>query len=91
MSRRTYPPDYVDRETLAYRLSIAPGAVDQYVRRGLLPAPVTLGDALRWRWSDVDARLAGGEAQPEPVHDDPYLRGALANGEAAAARRQGPQ
>ncbi|MEM7746626.1 MAG: hypothetical protein AAF346_00125 [Pseudomonadota bacterium] len=52
-------PDYLKREMLAKRLSIAPGAVDQYVKRGLLPKPIHLGEAILWRWADVDAYVAG--------------------------------
>ena len=36
---RTYPPDYVSCETLAYRLDLARSTVDDWVRRGLLPKP----------------------------------------------------
>ena len=71
-------PDYLKRETLARRLNLAPGAVDQYVKRGLLPEPIAIGEALLWRWADVDAhlqalRLAGHTAGDE-THD-PYTAG----------------
>lgn len=74
-----YPwPDYLKREILAKRLSIAPGAVDQYVKRGLLPKPIQLGEALLWRWADVDAYVAGSAVTDagELVQneDDPYSK-----------------
>jgi hypothetical protein len=43
-----------------------------FVKRGLLPPPVRLGEALLWRWATVDAVLTRG--QP-PASDDPYARG----------------
>jgi hypothetical protein len=75
MTDRRYAPDYVSRETLAYRLEIAAGAVDQYVTRGVLPAPIKIGEALRWRWSDVEMRLAGASSSGDAV-PDPYELGA---------------
>jgi hypothetical protein len=75
MAKRAYPPDYCKRATLAYRLDIAPTAVDQLVKRGLLPEPIRLGECVLWRWADVEARLASG---PPPDHApvvDPYELG----------------
>lgn len=40
-------PDYCKKETLARRLDLEIGAVDQYVKRGLLPSPHKVGEALR--------------------------------------------
>lgn len=92
---RPYPPDFVSRETLAYRLDLAPAAVDQYVKRGLLPAPIQIGEALRWRWSDVEARYGaakGVTADAPAATVDPYTAGVThAAEEAAAARRSRPQ
>jgi predicted DNA-binding transcriptional regulator AlpA len=87
MSRRPYPPDYVSRETLAYRLDLRAGDVDRMVTAGLLPQPVLVGNEQRWRWSDVEARLATGS---EPRHDDPYMRG-VENAGQTAPLRQGRQ
>ena len=39
-------PDYCKKETLARRLDLEIGAVDQYVKRGLLPSPHKVGEAL---------------------------------------------
>ena len=82
-------PAYVTRETLARLLDInAPGYVDQLVKRGLLPEPVMIGEAPRWRWETVDKLLAGGAAATQPVKDesdDPYLAG-VHRGQAAVAR-----
>lgn len=58
MTRPLYPPDYVDKEALAYRLSCTVGYVDQLLKRGLLPAHTTLGEKHLWRWSDVDAWIS---------------------------------
>jgi hypothetical protein len=54
-------PAYVGRETGAAELQISPATWDQWVKEGRLPQP---SDAFpsgtpRWRWEDVDHRLAG--------------------------------
>lgn len=46
-------PDYMKRDTLAARLDLKPGAVEQYVKRGLLPPPTRLGEADLWYWPEV--------------------------------------
>lgn len=55
-------PAYVDRELGAAELRISPTTWDQWVKGGRLPppAPGFPADAPRWRWADVDRKLAGG-------------------------------
>lgn len=48
-------PDYCKKETLARRLDLEIGAVDQYVKRGLLPSPHKVGEALLFCWQEVDS------------------------------------
>jgi predicted DNA-binding transcriptional regulator AlpA len=84
---------YLSRRSLADKLDLAEGAIDQLVKRGILPEPVTIGEAKRWRWDDVDARLRGvaaGVAQSADEQQDPYLAGVahVAVAQAAAARVQ---
>ena len=81
-------PDYMTKKTLARRIDLAEGAVDQYVKRGLLPPPVKIGEALLWRWVEVDAALKSGNAR-EVTNDDPYIRGVNA-AEAPASRQMRP-
>lgn len=88
MSERPWP-DYCKRETLAKRLNLAVGAIDQLVSRGLLPPPVDVGGAKLWRWADVDSFLSA-RKNPEVV-DDPYSAGARRAAEAASARPNGPK
>jgi predicted DNA-binding transcriptional regulator AlpA len=57
-SKYNFPPDYVSAETLAYRLDCSRSTIDDYVRRGLLPPPASVGNLQRWRWSDVEAWIA---------------------------------
>ena len=76
-SSRNFPPDYVSRETLAYRLDMKAGAIDQLVKRGILPPPLQIGEALRWWWPDVDRRIRGDDLQIRSTAqdaEDPYLR-----------------
>ena len=88
-------PAYMSRETLAQHLEIKPGAVDQYVRRGLLPSPVTIGEALRWRWDDVDewirSRTRGDVSGYADDVKDPYMPGTVNASPAPASRVRRPQ
>lgn len=86
-TRPTYPPDWVSRETLAYRLDLAAGAVDQLVKRGILPEPHKIGEALRWRWSEIESRLSGSKEITVEA-EDPYDQGV--NREIATTRQGRP-
>lgn len=96
MTERYYPPDYCDRETLAYRLSLRPGAIDQLVSRGVIPAPTMIADALRWKWATVEAALDGvrrgmdsAGSRGDDEGDDPFISGARRAAEAATPRSRG--
>ena len=54
-------PAYVDRETGAAELLISPDTWDHWVKEGRLPPPYDSFPAStpRWRWEDVDLKLAG--------------------------------
>ncbi len=54
---RSYPPDYVSAETLAYRLDCSRSTIDDYVNRGLLPKPFKLGSLVRWDFALVKATI----------------------------------
>lgn len=82
-------PDYCKKETLARRLDLPVGAIDQMVKRGLLPPPVTVDNALLWRWETVDSFLRDGKTSGDS--DDPYILGAQRAAQVAAARRHGPK
>ncbi len=86
-------PDYCTRETLAKRLELKPGAIDQLVTRGILPAPVMIGDALRWKWATVEQALEGTRRGMDSARsctddsgEDPFIQGARRAAEAAASR-----
>lgn len=68
-------PDYMKRDTLAARLDLKPGAVEQYVKRGLLPPPVRLGEAELWYWPEVHRWInrAPDESDHMDAAGDPYL------------------
>lgn len=86
---RTYPPDLVSLETLAFRLDCSVGEVERLMRAGALPAPVMIGDLMRWDFEAVLAfirrsggRSGGGGARSKlasnglPGPDaDPFLSG----------------
>lgn len=83
-------PAYLDRDGLARELSLKPGTVDQLVKRGLLPAPVMIGEALRWRWEDVDGWITRTRAAGSDRYDgaaDPYMAGVQRAAPATPLRR----
>lgn len=88
-------PDYCSKTTLAKRLDLAVGAIEQYVRRGLLPRPVRIGEAERWDWRVVDSMLQSRDSNAYPMQntgsEDPYLMGARRAHETASSREDGPQ
>jgi hypothetical protein len=51
--------------------------IDGYVRRGILPRPIRIGDLVRWRWVDVEKAIQSLEAgdNSHADHDDPYTAG----------------
>lgn len=72
-----YAPDYVSAETLAHRLDCSKTTVHGYVRRGILPRPIKIGELVRWRWVDVEKTIESLEAGDDSHADanDPYLAG----------------
>lgn len=82
---RSYPPDYVSAETLAYRLDCSRSTIDAYVRSGLLPKPQTIGNLQRWDFRQVQAFIkaqnaaAGAGNGSASGEEDAYVRG-LASG-----------
>jgi hypothetical protein len=68
-------PAFVSREVGAAELGISPETWDRWVRDGLLP-PAASGfpsSTPRWRWQDVDHKLAGNGADSTAL--DQYLAG----------------
>ncbi len=88
---RSYPPDYVSAETLAYRLDCSRSTIDAYVRSGLLPKPQIVGNLQRWDFGQVKAFIkaqnavgtGNGSASEE---EDAYVRG-LRGGSAKKGER----
>ncbi len=82
---RPYRPAYCSAETLAYLLDLSRSTLDDYVRLGHLPEPLTVGASRKWRWEDVDAfilarngRIVGGEPDASGIpsmDDDPFRQG----------------
>jgi hypothetical protein len=71
---------YVTREEGAAELRISPATWDDMAACGLLPKPYLVGpnkDMKRWRWCEVDDRIAGEDRQAD--REEPFFRG-LANG-----------
>ena len=68
---------YVSAETLAQLLDCSKTTVHGYVRRGIIPRPIRIGDLVRWRWVDVEKAIGCLEAGDHYSHadagSDPYL------------------
>ena len=66
-------------ETLAQLLDCSKTTVHGYVRRGIIPRPIRIGDLVRWRWVDVEKAIGCLEAGDHYSHadacSDPYLEG----------------
>lgn len=78
---RLYPPAFMSAATFAYHLDCSPSTIDTYVRNGLLPKPMTIGNLVRWRFEDVEQFLLDRFGSPlavathDKLHDaDPYLQ-----------------
>jgi predicted DNA-binding transcriptional regulator AlpA len=74
---RSYAPDFVSAEKLAFRLDCSRSTIDAYVKAGFLPKPQTIGNLPRWDFEEVGAFIraqnaAKGEARGE---DDLYMQG----------------
>lgn len=71
-------PNWMGREMVAMYTDMAPGAIDQLVKRGLFPRPHLMGEAKRWSREEVDSAMNGDQSDPvaTPQHEDPYDAGA---------------
>ena len=65
------PPAFPSKATLAAELDISESTVDDWVRRGILPKPIRIGSAPRWKWADVDAALSASSG----TESDPFMEG----------------
>lgn len=68
-------PAFVSREVGAGELGISPETWDRWVDHGILPpaAPGFPASTPRWRWLDVDRKLAGMGSDATAL--EPYLAG----------------
>ena len=79
--QRPYPPDYVDREEVAYRLRVSIGTIENWNARNLLPSEVWVFGIKRWRWTDIQDAieaqnlLASDRAISAISEPDPFLEG----------------
>ena len=73
---RSYAPDFVSAEKLAYRLDCSRSTIDAYVKAGFLPKPLTIGNLRRWDFEEVKAFIRAQNAVKGEVRDedDPYMQ-----------------
>jgi predicted DNA-binding transcriptional regulator AlpA len=55
-------PYLVSDKQAAALLDVSRSTFRRHVAAGLLPPPVRLGGATRWRWADIEAAIAALEA-----------------------------
>ena len=75
---RSFPPDFVSADTLAYRLDYSRSTIDDYVKRGLLPQPIVIGTNPRWHWPQVEEYILVRNGQSGSMYDteaDPFSEG----------------
>lgn len=72
------PTAYVTCEEGAAELRVSPSTWDAMVDVGRLPKPYLLGpnqDLPRWRWMEVDNRIAGEHRDNAKEEAEPFFRG----------------
>lgn len=68
-------PGWMSRQTVAAYTDLSLAAVDQYVKRGLLPRPHKIGEALRWSIEEIDVAILQSNVATTPDGEDPYDAG----------------
>lgn len=68
-------PAYVSRQRAACELDMSPDTFDEYVRKGILPAPKRRGKLTRWKWAEIADVLDGGNLSVVQSAEDPYDQG----------------
>lgn len=63
-----YPPPWQDAPTLCAHLSISEGTLDNWIRRGILPAARERGGKRMWKWAEVEHCMEG-QAATIPAND----------------------
>jgi hypothetical protein len=92
---RPYPPAYMTADELAFWLCCSSRTVEAYSKVNLLPAPLRVGNLVRWRWTDVEQhiaaqnRLAEGSSGDNPEADE--YSGDIIRLRAKAARQAGQE
>ena len=59
--KRPYPPAYLSRASLAYRLDMSESKIDELVSAGILPQPLLIDRQRRWSWREVDSAIQGAQ------------------------------
>jgi predicted DNA-binding transcriptional regulator AlpA len=57
-ANRPPAPYLVSDKQAAALLDVSRSTFRRYVAAGLLPQPVRIGSATRWRWADIEAAIA---------------------------------
>jgi predicted DNA-binding transcriptional regulator AlpA len=84
-----HPPAFVSRKTLAAELDIAESTVDDFVKRGILPAPITLSKGcVRWSWGEVETAVLSRRPDPLQAANDPFMAGAASVTDIKERRRE---
>ena len=68
-------PAYVSRKRAALELDMSPDTFDEYIRKGILPAPKRRGKLTRWKWEEIADAIDGGNLSVVQSSGDPYDRG----------------
>src|SRR5262249_4248378 len=72
---QTTLPAYVSRKRAAQELDMSTETFDEYVRKGVLPAPKRRGKLTRWKWAEIADAIEGGNLSVVQSSGDDYDRG----------------
>ena len=68
-------PAYVTRKRAAQELDMSPDTFDEYVRKGVLPAPKRRGTLTRWKWEEIATAIDRGHLSVFQSEGNDYDRG----------------
>ena len=87
--RNGFIPPYQDLRTLAEHLCLGESTIEEWVKLGRLPYPVTNKGKRLWRWKDVETYLARPAEVGPPLDDAERIREATRRASKSQQRGSG--
>jgi hypothetical protein len=67
-------PAFVSRKRAAAELDMSVDTFDNYVRKSVLPAPKQRAGITRWKWTEIEGALDGGNLSIVQCVEDDYIQ-----------------